>query len=296
MNPTHPRHGAQPPTRPADESPADESPAPAKAPKSKAGKARADVLLVSQGLAPTRSRAQALILAGEVFQGERRVEKPGALLPDDAELTVRARQKYVSRGGLKLEGALADLGFDPSGARAADIGASTGGFTDCLLQHGAAHVYAIDVGHGQLAHKLTQDPRVTVLDRTNARHLQPDQVGGGVDLVVVDASFISLDKLLPAIAALLRPAPTAPQTPKHLLALVKPQFEVGRAEAQRGQGVIRDPEVRRRAIENVLAEMRRGGFEILGECPCRVAGPKGNVEHFVLARVTEAAGDSPTTP
>lgn len=332
MTPTPPRPGAQPPdadaqlpdaqppdAQPPDTQPPDTQPPPAQAPdhdakapagssgqksaqakppRSRGGKARADVLLVSQGLAPTRTRAQALILAGEVYQGERRVEKPGALLPDDAELTVRARQKYVSRGGLKLEGALADLGFDPTGARAADIGASTGGFTDCLLQHGAAHVHAIDVGHGQLAHKLVQDPRVTVLDRTNARHLRPDQVGGGVDLVVVDASFISLDKLLPAIAALLRPSldPAAPTSRGHLLALVKPQFEVGRAEAQRGQGVIRDPEVRRRAIENVLAEMRQAGFEILGECPCRVPGPKGNVEHFVLARVTEAAGDSPTTP
>lgn len=252
----------------------------------KGGKVRADVLLVSQGLAPTRARAQALVLAGEVYRGELRVEKPGALLPDDAELTVRARQKYVSRGGLKLEGALQDLGFDPKGTIAADIGASTGGFTDCLLQSGAAHVYAIDVGHGQLAHKLVQDARVTVLDRTNARHLRVEQVGGGVDLVVVDASFISLEKLLPSIATLLRPR-------GHLLALIKPQFEVGREEAQRGKGVIRDPAVRQGAIDGVLTDVTAAGLEVLGDCPCRVPGPKGNVEHFVLARATARTDEVP---
>lgn len=241
------------------------------------GKQRVDVLLVERGLAPTRAKAQALVLAGEVFRGEQRVEKPGLLVPPDTELTVRSRQKYVSRGGLKLEGALTDLGFSPAGLRAADLGASTGGFTDCLLQHGAAHVYAIDVGKGQLAHKLVTDDRVTVLDRTNARHLAPEQVGGGVELVVVDASFISLDKLLPAIAHLLLPE-------GHLLALIKPQFEVGRAEAQRSRGVIRDPELRQNAIESVLGAVREAGFELLGDCACRVPGPKGNVEHFVLAR------------
>jgi 23S rRNA (cytidine1920-2'-O)/16S rRNA (cytidine1409-2'-O)-methyltransferase len=241
------------------------------------GKQRVDVLLVERGLAPTRAKAQALVLAGEVFRGDERVEKPGLLVPPDTELTVRSRQKYVSRGGLKLEGALADLGFSPTGLRAADVGASTGGFTDCLLQHGAAHVYAIDVGQGQLAHKLTTDERVSVLDRTNARHLAPEQVGGGVELVVVDASFISLEKLLPAISHLLLPG-------GHLLALIKPQFEVGRAEAQRSRGVIRDPELRDSAISAVLGAVRDAGFELLGDCPCRVPGPKGNVEHFVLAR------------
>lgn len=236
-----------------------------------------DVLLVERGLAPTRAKAQALVLAGEVYRGDVRLDKPGQLVAPDIELSVRSRQKYVSRGGLKLEGALTDLRFDPTGLRAADLGASTGGFTDCLLQHGATHVYAIDVGQGQLAHKLVIDDRVTVLDRTNARHLEPEQVGGGVELVVVDASFISLEKLLPAIGKLLVPG-------GHLLALIKPQFEVGREEAQRSRGVIRDPVVRRQAIATVLDAVRQASFEVLGDTVCRVPGPKGNVEHFVLAR------------
>lgn len=248
-----------------------------------AGKQRVDVLLVSRGLAPSRAKAQALVLAGEVYQGEERVDKPGLLLAADAELSVRARQKYVSRGGLKLEGALEDLAFDPAGLRAADVGASTGGFTDCLLQRGAEHVYAIDVGHGQLAQRLADDPRVTVLDRTNARYLEPEQVGGGVDLVVVDASFISLAKLLPAVHSLLRPG-------GHLLALIKPQFEVGRAAAERSRGVIRDPELRGTAIAHVLDRVEQAGFQRLGDCACRVPGPKGNVEQFVLARRTETSG------
>jgi len=240
-------------------------------------KIRADQLLVDRGLAPTRSRAQALILAGEVFSGEQRVEKAGQQLHPDAPLRVREQQKYVSRGGLKLEGALRAFGFDPGGMTAADIGASTGGFTDCLLEHGATRVFAIDVGHGQLAEKLRQDGRVVVMERTNARALTPELVGGGVDLVVVDASFIGLDKLLPALAAITKPE-------GRLLALIKPQFEVGREEATRSSGVIRDPEVRAGAIARVLEEVERSGYERVADAPCQVPGPKGNVEHFVLAR------------
>lgn len=270
MKPPSPRH---PPTSGRDD-------APTRATSS--GKQRVDVLLVSRGLAPTRAKAQALILAGEVYRGEERVDKPGSLLPADAELSVRARQKYVSRGGSKLEGALEDLSFDPAGLRAADVGASTGGFTDCLLQKGASHVFAIDVGQGQLAQRLANDPRVTVLDRTNARYLKPEQVGGGVDLVVVDASFIGLEKLLPALRSVLLPG-------GHLLALIKPQFEVGRAAAERSRGVIRDPELRRAAITRVLDQVAQAGFHLLGDSPCRIPGPKGNVEHFVLARRTETS-------
>lgn len=240
-------------------------------------KERADQLLVLRGLAESRARAQALILAGEVFSGERRVEKSGDRLPTDAPLRVRERQKYVSRGGMKLEGALLDLGFSPQDLLVADIGASTGGFTDCVLQHGARRVYAVDVGHGQLAEKLRQDPRVISLERTNARHLTPELVEGGVDLAVVDASFIGLGKLLPALAAIVKPGGS-------LLALVKPQFEVGRELATRHAGVVRDETVRARAIQRVLGEVQRHGFSVQADARCRVAGPKGNVEHFCLAR------------
>lgn len=240
-------------------------------------KQRADVLLVAAGLAETRARAQALILAGEVFVGDARVDKAGTLFAADTAFRVRERSKYVSRGGSKLEGALKDLSFDVTGLSAADIGASTGGFTDCLLAHGATRVHAVDVGHGQLADKLRRDPRVEVLEQTNARTLTAEQLGGPVDLVVVDASFISLDKLLPALFALTAPG-------GHLLALIKPQFEVGREEASRGAGVIRDERVRDDAVRKVLGDVERAGYAVLGDARCRVPGPKGNVEHFVLGR------------
>jgi 23S rRNA (cytidine1920-2'-O)/16S rRNA (cytidine1409-2'-O)-methyltransferase len=240
-------------------------------------KVRADQLLVDLGLVENRSRAQALILAGEIFIGDDvRVEKAGQQLRRDTELRVREQQKYVSRGGLKLEGALADCGCDPNGLTVADVGASTGGFTDCVLLRGARRVFAIDVGHGQLAEKLRQDERVHVMERTNARHLKLEDVDGGVDLVVVDASFISLDKLLVAIFEIIRPG-------GHLLALIKPQFEVGRAEATKHAGVIRDPDVRQKAISGVLDQVKLRGFEPINDHPCRIPGPKGNVEHFVYA-------------
>lgn len=259
---------------PADDS-NDSAASPAE-PKRKARKLRADHLLVQRELVSTRSRAQALILAGEVFSGESRVEKAGQLLAEDVPLRVRQAQKYVSRGGLKLEGALRDLEVNPAGLSACDVGASTGGFTDCLLQAGATKIYAVDVGHGQLADRLRRDPRVVVMERTNARHLKRDLVGGGVELVVVDASFISLTKLLPAIAEILLPG-------GRLLSLIKPQFEVGREEASRNAGVIRDRRVRRQAIDSVLSELPSGGFSPLADVPCRVPGPKGNVEHFSLS-------------
>ncbi|HLV23034.1 MAG TPA: TlyA family RNA methyltransferase [Polyangiaceae bacterium] len=240
-------------------------------------KTRADLLLVERGLASSRAQAQALILAGKVYSHERRIDKPGSLLASDLPLCVRQGPRYVSRGGNKLEGALDDLKLEVTGAVAADIGASTGGFTDCLLQRGAARVYAIDVGHGQLAARLRDDPRVVVMERTNARYLEADAIPERLDWVVVDASFIGIGKLVGAIAALL---PDGGQ----LLALVKPQFEVGKEQARRERGVIKDPAVRAAGIAGARAAVIEAGFEVLGESPSRLPGPKGNVEHFLWAR------------
>jgi 23S rRNA (cytidine1920-2'-O)/16S rRNA (cytidine1409-2'-O)-methyltransferase len=244
----------------------------------RAAKVRADQLLVSRGLAPSRARAQALILAGKVYVGDARIEKAGAMLADDADVTVRGEDHpYVSRGGVKLAGALDAFGVDPEGKRCVDLGASTGGFTDCLLQRGAARVVAVDVGYGQLAHKLRTDPRVLVLERTNARTLEPETAGGACDLIVVDASFIGLAKLLPAIVRCLGPG-------GELVALIKPQFEVGREEASKTRGVVRDPVVRGAAIDEALAQIRDAGFEVLGTADCVIEGPKGNLEAFVHGR------------
>jgi 23S rRNA (cytidine1920-2'-O)/16S rRNA (cytidine1409-2'-O)-methyltransferase len=239
-------------------------------------KRRVDLLLVERGLAESRARAQALVLAGKVFTGDRRIDKAGTEVELTTELTVREGDRFASRGGNKLLGALQTLNCDVTETTCADVGASTGGFTDCLLQLGARKVYAIDVGHGQLAHKLAIDPRVVVVDRTNARHLAREHFQEPLDLVVVDASFISLEKLLPAIASWLAPG-------ARLLAMVKPQFEVGRDEARRARGVIRDQAVRGAAIERVLESVRASGFEVRGGADSEVPGPKGNVEYFVLA-------------
>ena len=239
-------------------------------------KRRIDLLLVERELAPTRAQAQALILAGKVFTGERRIDKAGTELDPNIELIVREPERFVSRGGHKLEGALDALACRVEGAICADVGASTGGFTDCLLQRGASKVYAIDVGHGQLAHKIASDPRVVVMDRSNARHLTPEVFSDRLDLVVVDASFISLEKLLPAISSWMTPG-------TRLLAMIKPQFEVGRDEARKSRGVIRDQSVRSAAIEHVLGAIRDSGFDVRGGADSDVPGPKGNVEYFVLA-------------
>jgi len=240
-------------------------------------KRRIDLLLVERELAPTRARAQALVLAGKVFVGERRIDKAGTELDPSSEITVREAERFASRGGHKLEGAIEALGCVVSAAVCADVGASTGGFTDCLLQRGARKVYAIDVGHGQLAHKLATDARVVVMDRVNARHLTAEVFAERLDWVVVDASFISLEKLLPAITSWLTPG-------AHLLAMIKPQFEVGRDEARRARGVIRDASVRSAAIEHVLNAIRDTGYNVLGGADSDVPGPKGNVEYFVLAQ------------
>ena len=250
----------------------------ARAPK--AAKVRVDQLMVDRGMAPSRTRAQALVLAGKIFHKEARIDKPGTMVRDDSELEVRGEDHgYVSRGGVKLAGALDVLCIDVKGLRCLDVGASTGGFTDCLLQRGAKQVVAVDVGYGQLAHKLRVDPRVVVMERTNARTLTADMIGGAVDLTVVDASFIGLGQLVDAIAACTRPGGA-------LVALIKPQFEVGRDEAKKSQGVIRDAAVRKEAIDGAVMQVLGAGFTIVGQCDSSLPGPKGNVEAFVYARRT----------
>ncbi|UQA61295.1 TlyA family RNA methyltransferase [Polyangium aurulentum] len=241
---------------------------------------RADALLVTRGLASTRAQAQALIMAGKVSTEGRRVEKPGALLPPDAELSLASPARFVSRGGDKLEHALATFqtsGLDVPGRACLDIGASTGGFTDCLLQRGAARVVAVDVGYGQLADKLRTDARVDVRERVNAKTLTRDDLGAQVDLVVIDASFIGIGKLIGTIAALLDPG-------GDLVALIKPQFEAGREAVSRGRGVIRDGATREAAIAAARHDIEAAGFEVVAEVDSAVPGPKGNVERFVWAR------------
>jgi 23S rRNA (cytidine1920-2'-O)/16S rRNA (cytidine1409-2'-O)-methyltransferase len=239
-------------------------------------KVRLDQLLVSRQLVETRARALATVLAGEVFVDGTRVDKAGALVPEAASVEVRGSAcPFVSRGGVKLAGALEAFGVDAKDLSCLDLGASTGGFTDCLLQRGAARVVAVDVGYGQLAHKLRTDPRVVVMERTNARTLTHVAIGGRADLTVVDASFIGLAKLMPAIADCTRPAGI-------LVALVKPQFEVGRREASRGGGVIRDDELRAGAVASVAASVREAGFEIRDQRDSTLAGPKGNREVFLF--------------
>lgn len=246
----------------------------------KSERVRADVLLVERGLAPSRAAAQALILAGRVHTPSARVDKPGALLARDSAVAVREGPRFVSRGGDKLDGALAAFaphGLDVSGLACADVGASTGGFTDCLLQRGAARVFAIDVGRGQLAHKLAADSRVTVMDATNARALSAGDFPCPIELVTVDASFIGLGALAPALARIAAPE-------GHLVALVKPQFEAGREAARRGRGVIRDAAIREGAIAGARAALEDAGFRVLHESDSALAGPKGNLERFVWAR------------
>ncbi|MDX6749106.1 TlyA family RNA methyltransferase [Geminicoccaceae bacterium 1502E] len=242
-------------------------------------KMRLDQLMVDRGLAPNRSKAQALLLAGLVFSGERRLDKPGSPVASDIPLELRdtAGHDYVSRGALKLLQGLEAFAIDPAGFVAADIGASTGGFTEVLLRQGAARIYAVDVGHGQLAWSLRNDKRVVVLERTNARHLTKETIPEPLDLVVCDASFISLRLVLPAVLALTRPGAM-------LVALIKPQFEAGREKVGKG-GVVRDPAVH----EEVCATIRDWleslpGWHVLGVAESPVRGPAGNVEFLIGAR------------
>lgn len=234
---------------------------------------RADVLMVEQGLAESRQRAQALILGGRVYIDHKRIDKAGQLLKADTRLQLRGEDHpYVSRGGLKLAGAIASLDLDLSGKVAADFGASTGGFTDCLLQHGVSRVYAIDVGYGQLAEKLRTDARVINMERTNARHIGAADLPESMDLVVIDASFIGLAKLLPSAHAILKPE-------GQLIALVKPQFEVGRDKV--GRGVVHDDQLRQLAADEVKQAAVQLGFAILDQVDSTLAGPKGNREIFL---------------
>lgn len=243
---------------------------------------RADELLVARGLAENRSRARALIMAGAVRSGDRVVDKPGTPLPPDAPLALRERPRFVSRGGEKLDWALKKFGLDVRDWVCADFGASTGGFTDVLLQRGAARVYAIDVGYGQLDYRLRQDPRVVVLDRTNVRYLE--SLPEPIDLVTIDVSFISLALVLPAAVRVLGPDGTC-------VALIKPQFEAGREKVGKG-GVVRDPRVHREVLRRVLVEAQRLGFTVRGLTPSPIRGPAGNAEFLVwLTRGDEVAVD-----
>ena len=238
-------------------------------------KSRLDLLLVERGLAETRTQAQALILAGDVFVGEQPAEKPGSLVPGDAPLRLRQKLRYVSRGGLKLEGALRQLAISVEGKICVDIGASTGGFTDCLLQAGALKVYAIDVGRGQLHSRLAADPRVVSREGVNARYLSEADLPELVDVATVDVSFISLTQVLPAVLRRLRQGGT-------LIALVKPQFEVGRSKVAKG-GVVKDPVAREQSIRKIAAFLEGEELRVLGRVDSPIAGPAGNLEVLIAA-------------
>ncbi|MDO9353488.1 MAG: TlyA family RNA methyltransferase [Solirubrobacteraceae bacterium] len=248
---------------------------------------RIDALLVERGLFESRARASAAVMAGQVLMGIGRepASKPGQLVDDEVELALRGGKEYVSRGGHKLASVLDTLGVTVEGRRWLDVGISTGGFTDCLLQRGAAHVVGIDVAYGQVAWKVSQDPRVTVVERTNARELQPTQVGEPAEAVVADVSFISLTKVLPAVARCVAPEFDA-------LLMVKPQFEVGRDRVGK-QGVVRDPEARKDAVRSVVAAAAEVGWAVVGIAPAGLPGPKGNVETFVHFVEAGRAGASP---
>jgi len=242
----------------------------------KPGKARLDVLLVEHGLAPSRERAQALLLAGQVRVNGARADKPGMQVARDARLEIAGETpRYVSRGGMKLEGALEDLSVSPRGKVCLDVGSSTGGFTDCLLQHGASKVYAVDVTIGQLDWKLRRDERVVLVER-NARYLRPEDIPDAAEFVAMDVSFISVTKILPAVAAVAAPG-------ADFLILVKPQFELERREVGKG-GIVRDAALHRKAIDRVKAGVIEAGLEIVGMQPSRVAGAEGNQEFFLHAR------------
>jgi 23S rRNA (cytidine1920-2'-O)/16S rRNA (cytidine1409-2'-O)-methyltransferase len=238
-------------------------------------KERVDSLVVRLGLAQSRAQAQALILAGQVLIGDQRADKPGSLVPSDALLHLKEKLPYVSRGGVKLAHALSQLGFSVEGKLCADIGASTGGFTDCLLQAGARKVYAIDVGRGQLHPKLAADFRVVAREKINARYLTAAELPEPIDVATVDVSFISLTKVLPALLDRLAPGGA-------VIALVKPQFEAGRASIGKG-GVVKDPLAREESIQKIVAFLEQRKMHLLGRVDSPIAGPAGNLEAFVAA-------------
>jgi 23S rRNA (cytidine1920-2'-O)/16S rRNA (cytidine1409-2'-O)-methyltransferase len=244
--------------------------------KQKAGKVRIDRLLVDRGLVESRERGHALILAGQILVNGQKQDKAGALVPEDAELRILGEViPYVSRGGLKLAAALKEFGLSADGKIALDVGASTGGFTDCLLQHGAKKVYAVDVGYGQMAWKIRQDPRVTTIERVNIRAIEPALVPAPVDIVVIDVSFISLEKVIPSILQFLRPG-------AEIVALIKPQFEVGREQVGKG-GIVRDEAARQAAVERITIFVQKLGFDVKGVIPSPITGQDGNVEFLIYA-------------
>jgi 23S rRNA (cytidine1920-2'-O)/16S rRNA (cytidine1409-2'-O)-methyltransferase len=244
--------------------------------KEKSPKIRLDKLLVDRGLVASRERARALILAGAVLVNEEPVDKAGALIAEGAAIRIRGEDHpYVSRGGVKLKGALDTFGIRVEGLSALDVGASTGGFTDCLLQDGARRVYAVDVGYGQIAWKLRNDPKVILFERTNIRHFQGVGVEEPVDIAVIDTSFISLKLVIPSVLQFVREGGT-------ILALVKPQFEVGKGEVGK-KGVVRDPAVHLRVVGELAAFFAEQGLSVRGTCESPLTGPEGNKEFFIWA-------------
>ena len=253
-------------------------------------KKRLDVLLVEQMYAETRSKAQAIIMAGLVYVNGQKADKAGMSFDaDTAQIEVRGQAcPYVSRGGLKLEKALRDFGVDPTGFVCSDSGCSTGGFTDCLLQQGASKVFAIDVGYGELNWKIRNDPRVVVMERTNIRYVTPEDIGEPLDLSVIDVSFISLRIVLPAIKNLLK------EKQGQVLCLIKPQFEAGRENVGKN-GVIRDPAVHKEVLDSIVALAKELGFTILGLTFSPVKGPAGNIEFLGHLTLADAEGIEPDT-
>jgi len=253
----------------------------------KIGKLRLDRLLVHRSLVESRERGQALILAGQVLVNGQKGEKAGSLVPTDADIRILGEQMpYVSRGGLKLEAALREFAVKVPDATALDVGASTGGFTDCLLQHGAKKVYGVDVGYGQMAWKIRQDPRVVVIERVNIREMPSTLVPELVDLVVIDVSFISLEKVIPVVLQYLKPE-------AKVIALIKPQFEVGKGQVGKG-GIVRDEAARTAAVEKVGTVFQNAGLDVKGIIPSPITGQDGNVEYLLYA-VMRPANSSPNT-
>ncbi|NIM02904.1 TlyA family rRNA (cytidine-2'-O)-methyltransferase [bacterium] len=249
--------------------------------KIKKRKERLDKLLVERGLASSREKAKRLIMAGCVWVGERRVTKVGAEFPADMEVEVKESplRKYVSRGGLKLEAAIKDFGLSIKGKVCLDVGASTGGFTDCLLQNGAKKVYALDVGYGQLDWKLRNDPRVVTIEKTNIRYFNGKEIKNPVDLATIDVSFISLDKVLPKVKELIGKK-------GEIVSLIKPQFEAGREKVQRG-GVVKDKKVHQEVIDKIKILSGELGLEVKGLTTSPIKGPSGNIEYFIYLRKKE---------
>jgi 23S rRNA (cytidine1920-2'-O)/16S rRNA (cytidine1409-2'-O)-methyltransferase len=242
----------------------------------KFAKLRLDRLLVERGLVESRERGQAIIIAGNVLANGQKVEKPGSLVISDADIRILGvHMAYVSRGGLKLEKALDEFKIDVKEKICLDVGASTGGFTDCLLQHGAKKVYAVDVGYGQMAWKIRQDPRVVVIERTNIREIGPTIITEKADIVVFDVSFISLEKVIPAVLRFLNPG-------AGIIALIKPQFEVGKGQVGKG-GIVRDEAAREAAKDRVAAFIAEQGFIVKGIIPSPITGQDGNVEYLIYA-------------